>query len=220
MSNTLSKSRLAMALSALDGFNKPKVRQEQYLMDSEIGASMLWTAYLIGDIKGKLIADLGCGTGVLGIGALLLEAKCVRFIDLDENALEMAKNNVLKVKSEGYDLGKAEFVCKNIKDLEMKVDVVIQNPPFGTKVRHNDIIFLEKAFETAPVVYSFHKSEAKHFLEQFSTKKDSKITHIWNFRFPLKATLEFHRRRIYRIDVSCFRFEKQFFLKVKTKIFK
>lgn len=208
MAEINSKSRLAIVLSRLEGFSEPKVRQEQYVMDSEIGASVLWNAYLLGDIEGKVIDDFGCGTGILGIGALMLGAKHVLFVDMDEEALENAKNNILKVKSEGYRLGKAEFISSDIGEVKTKADVVIQNPPFGTKIRHNDAFFLEKALETAPVVYSFHKSESKGFLERFSAQKNAKITHVWSFKFPLKATFSFHRRKIHRIDVSCFRFEK------------
>ena len=210
MRQIASKSGLAIVLSHLEGFYEPKVREEQYLMDSEIGASVLWNAYLLGDVGKKLIADLGCGTGVLGIGALLLGAKGVFFIDSDEKALETAKNNVLKVKSEGYNIGKVGLICQDIKNFDVKVDVVVQNPPFGTKVRHNDVFFLEKALKLAPIVYSFHKSETKDFLEQFSAKNKAKITHIWDFKFPLKAIFLFHRRQIHRINVSCLRFEKIF----------
>ena len=204
-----SKSGLAIVLSKLEGFFEPKVRQEQYLMDSEVGASMLWNAYLLGDVEGKVIADLGCGTGILGIGALLLGARKVIFVDSDEKALETAKSNILKVESEDYSLGKTEFICKDIGELELKADVVLQNPPFGTKVRHNDVFFLENALKTAPIVYSFHKSETKGFLERFSSKKNAKITHIWDFKFPLKATFSFHQRQIHRINVSCLRFEQK-----------
>ena len=223
----LSKSRLAIVLSGLEGFYEPKVRQEQYLMDSEIGASILWNAYLLRDIEGKVIADLGCGTGILGIGSLLLGAKHVFFVDSDEKALETAKNNlskmqkhfwdarkppisdISKVKSEGYGFGKPEFICKDIRKLELKANVVLQNPPFGTKVKHNDSFFLENALKIAPIVYSFHKSETKGFLQLFSAKKNARITHIWDFKFPLKATFSFHRRQIHRINVSCLRFEKK-----------
>ena len=203
-----SKSGLAIVLSGLKGFLEPKVREEQYLMDSEIGASVLWNAYLLGDIEGKVIADFGCGTGLLGIGALLLGAKHAFFADSDEKALETAKNNVSKLKSEGYSLGKARFICNDIGRLKINADAVIENPPFGTKTRHNDVFFLEKALETAPVVYSFHKSETLSFLERFAAKKNAKITHVWNFKFPLKASFSFHQRQIHRINVSCLRFEK------------
>lgn len=209
MAKVTSKSGLAIVLSMLEGFCKPEVRKEQYLMDSEIGSFMLWNAHLLGDIEGKVIADLGCGTGLLGIGALLLGAKRVFFVDSDEKALKTAKNNTLKVKSEDYSFGKADFICQDIGKLEIKADTVVQNPPFGTKMRHTDIFFLEKAMQTSPVVYSFHKSESKAFLKRFSAKNNARITHIWDFRFPLKATFAFHRRQIHRINVSCIRLEKQ-----------
>lgn len=211
MSKVVSKSRLAIVLSRLEGFYEPKLKQEQYVTDSEVCASVLWNAYLLKDIEGKVIADFGCGTGMLGIGALLLGARHVFFVDTDKKALEIARNNVSKVKSEDYDLGKANLIRQDIGDigeLKIKTDVVIQNPPFGTKVRHTDIFFLEKALETAPVVYSLHKSETKAFLERFAAKNNAKITHAWDFSFPLKATFEFHRRQIHRINVSCLRFEK------------
>lgn len=203
-----SKSGLAIVLSGLKGFESPKVMQEQYTTDSEVAASVLWSAYLLGDIQCKDVADLGCGTGILGIGALLLGANKAVFIDSDKNALETAKNSISKLKSEGYRLGKAEFLNLDIKDLKIKSHVAIENPPFGTKIKHNDIFFLEKAMETAPIVYSFHKSESKGFLNMFSARKNVKITHIWSFKFPLKATFLFHRRQTHRINVSCFRFQK------------
>ena len=209
MSKKMSKSGLAIVLSKLRVFESPKVRQEQYPTDSEIAASVLWNAYILGDIGGKVIVDLGCGTGILGIGVLLLGAKKVFFIDIDKTALKVAKTNISKVKSEGYSLGEAEFMVANINQVDLaKADAVIQNPPFGTKLKHNDRLFLEKALEIAPIVYSFHKSESLVFLEGFAAKKDIKITYIWNFKFPLKASLEFHRRQIHRIDVSCIRFQK------------
>jgi putative methylase len=87
------------------------------------------------------------------------------------------------------------------------VEIVMENPPFGTKVRHRDIEFLQKAFEIAPVVYSFHKTQTVGFLEKFAEKRDYRMTHRFDFSFPLKATQNHHKRRIFRIKVSCLRFE-------------
>jgi len=213
MKEISSKSGLAIALSRLEGFKEPKVRVEQYTADSEIGAFVLWNGLLKGDIRQKVSVDLGCGTGILGIGALLLGAKKVYFVDSGGSALEIAKKNLEKVKSEFFIEGKAVFACKDVSEFSEKGDVVIMNPPFGVKVRHADRIFLQKAFEIGKVVYSFHKSGSKKFLESFSFKNCFKITDVWDFRFPLKATYKFHSRRIKYIDVSCFRFEK-------AKIFK
>lgn len=230
MSKMMSRSGLAIALSKLGVFKDPKVMKEQYPTDSEVAASMLWDAYTLGDIEGRVIVDLGCGTGILGIGAMLLGANKVSFIDTDKEVLNIAKSNISKIledfrdarKSKIFDIlkveseslrytrlmSKAEFICKDIQEVNVNVEVVLENPPFGTKVKHSDRMFLEKALETAPIVYSFHKSESKSFLEKFATQKGAKITHIWDFKFPLKASFDFHRRQIHRINVSCFRFEK------------
>ena len=210
MSRIGSKKALAVLLSGLEGFEEPKVRVEQYATDTEIAAEVLWGAYMKGDI-GKVSVDLGCGTGILGIGMLILGAERVYFIDSDEKALQIAKKNLKDTKSEGYTIGEAVFRCQDIKDFNEKVDLVVMNPPFGVKVRHTDKIFLNKAFEIGKVVYSFHKSETKNFVKAFSDDNGFKVTNILDFEFPLKATLSYHSRRIKRIMVSCFRIEKKDF---------
>ena len=209
MEQIRSKSGLAIVLSRLKSFERPKVSVEQYMMDSEIGAFVLWQAHMKGDI-GKVSVDLGCGTGILGIGALLLGASEVYFVDNDESALAIAKENLRKVESE-YAIGKARFLDMDVADFNKKVDTVLQNPPFGVKVRHADKIFLEKAIEIGKIVYSFHKSDSKNFISKFVDEKKFKVTDVWDFEFPLKATYEFHSRRIKRIPVSCFRMERKAF---------
>ena len=61
----LSKSTLAVRLSKLKGFLQPKLASEQYATDSETAADLLWLAFMNGDVKDKVIADFGCGTGIL-----------------------------------------------------------------------------------------------------------------------------------------------------------
>lgn len=45
------------------------------------------------DLKGKTVLDMGCGSGVLGIAALLLGAKSVLAIDNDPQALVATRDN-------------------------------------------------------------------------------------------------------------------------------
>ena len=172
-----SKKGLEVLLSRLEGFEEPKVRVEQYSTDASIAAEVLWQAYMKGDI-GKVSVDLGCGTGILGIGLLVLGAGKVYFVDADQKVIDGARENLAKVKS-GYTLsGEVVFRCVDINDFEGVVDLVVQNPPFGTKVRHMDKVFLKKAFEVGKVVYSFHKSETKKFVESFSRDNNFIITEV------------------------------------------
>ena len=89
-----SKASLAVALSKLKTYSKPSISLEQYPTDSEIAAEILWSAYMHGDLSGKTVADLGSGTGILGIGALYLGASKVFFVEKDSKAMAIAKENI------------------------------------------------------------------------------------------------------------------------------
>lgn len=210
----MSRSGLAIRLSAIKGFNAPKVSAEQYMTDSEIAATVLWDVYMKGDINGKAIADLGCGTGILGIGARLLGASKVYFIESDSLAMEICKENVNENKDSMNGLGNEESECLSeyflgdVSEFNKDVDTVIMNPPFGVKSEHSDRKFLEKAFEISGVVYSFHKSETKEFIERFAKQKNFMIDQVIDFEWPLKASMGFHKKKIEKINVSCFRFVK------------
>ena len=203
-----SKKALAVLLSSLEGFIGPKVRVEQYSTDPEIAAEVLWNVFMKGDI-GKVSVDLGCGPGMLGIGLLALGAQKVYFVDFDKKVMDVAKANVAKIESECKVAGETIFRLSDINDFNEQVGLVVMNPPFGIKVRHMDKVFLKKAFEIGKVVYSFHKTESKKFLASFAKDNNFKITDVFDFEFPLKATMSFHSKRIKKILVSCFRFEKQ-----------
>lgn len=213
MENTTSKGTLAVILSKLKVFSEAKVSQEQYPTDSQIAADLLHKASILGDFTDKIVVDLGTGTGTLGIGALLLGAKKVLFVEKDNSALEICKENYENTKNEFCEvsLGKAEFVNKDINefsDFTDKIDIVIQNPPFGTKQKHLDKEFLQKAFSIAPVVYSFHKTSTRKFVEAFTRDTGFKITHSWEYEFPLKQTMKFHDKKLKKISVTAYRFQQ------------
>lgn len=201
-----SKKELAVILSKLKVFETPNEQLEQYATESEIGAEILWFASMKNEISGKVIADFGCGTGILGIGALILGAEQLIFVDIDEKALQLTKENIISVDKSL--LSNSVFVNKDIKLVDKTADLVIQNPPFGTRKKGIDVVFLEKAMETAPVVYSFHKAETKQFIDNKIKKKGFKITHYWEFDWPLKMAMKHHRKRIQMIKVGCWRLEK------------
>lgn len=197
-----SKKQLAIYLSRLQSFEKPSFRLEQYPTDSEIAAEVLWFAHQIGDLENKKIADLGCGTGVLGIGAMLFNPEHVFFVDIDERVLRNLKNNLQLMDLKNY-----EIFNSDIKDFNKKVDLVIQNPPFGVKNAHADKLFLEKAFQISNVIYSFHKLTSEKFISSISKDNGFKITHFFKFDFPLKQTMDYHKSKIKRIEVGCWRLE-------------
>ena len=54
--------------------------------------------------EGDSILDLGCGSGILSIGALLLGAESATAVDVDENSVKIAKENAEKnhISAEKY----------------------------------------------------------------------------------------------------------------------
>jgi putative methylase len=199
-----SKKQLAVALSRLHVFDRPSARLEQYPTDSEVAAEMLWFAFQRGELEGKTIGDFGCGTGILGIGALMLGARKVYFVDIDEIPLKRLDENLKLCALQGN----YEIFHQDISEFNKPVDVVIENPPFGVKTEHADRKFLTKAFQLSPLIYSLHKIESFNFIVKLSSDSGFKVTHNLRFDFPLKGTMDFHTKRIRRISVGCYRIER------------
>ncbi len=204
----MNKRQLAVLLSGLGQLEKRDVKLEQYPTDSEIAAEVLWNAYLSGDIEGKTIADFGCGNGILGIAALVLGAKKVIFLDIDKNSVELTKSNVTEMQNR---LGKklnAKFICSDVKAFKGRADTVLQNPPFGTKTEHADREFLLKAMETGKVIYSFHKASTESFVNAIIKDNGFEIKARWRYKFPLKQSFSFHKKKVAYADVFVWKLAK------------
>ena len=122
-------------LENLDVFEKPKVHLEQYPTTPHIASHMLYTIdQTFDDIQGSSVADLGCGCGVLSIGAAILGCNYVAGFDIDFDALELAKRNLEDIGVDAVELIQCDV--RNIESVLARgdlFDTVIMNPPFGTK---------------------------------------------------------------------------------------
>ena len=203
-----SKKDLELVLSQLKGFAQSSFLLEQYSTPSSIAAEWIWSMALRGEATGKIILDAACGPGILGLGLLLMGAKKVFFVDKDKFAMDICIENYNQVKSK-YEIGEAEFIVEDISLFDAEVDLVVQNPPFGTKEKHADKKFLEKAFSLTPLVYSMHKFSTKEFVEAISRDFKFKITEVSRFEFPIKASFSFHKKPVRKIDVGLWRMEKE-----------
>jgi len=200
----MTRKSLAVALSAIKGFKNAKVSLEQYPTDCNIASEVLWDAYTKGFIEGRVIADLGCGQGILGIGCMLLGAEKVHFVDVDGAVLEVARKTVATVESECS----VAFFEGDVADFDVSVDTVVMNPPFGTQSEHSDRAFLDTAFRLSSVVFTFHKTATVAFVEKYGRDHGFGAAERYDFSFPLKSAMPHHRRNVQHIEVTCFRFEK------------
>ena len=125
-----------MALETLTGHPSPSPRAEPYATPAAIAADVLWFAHSEGDIAGRRVADLGCGTGIFAIGAALLGAAAVVGIDSDAAAIAVARENARRLHA------KVRFLLRDVRGFRGHAETVVMNPPFGSQTRHADRPFL------------------------------------------------------------------------------
>ena len=196
----MKKRELEIVLEKLDGFESPKLYLEQYVTPAGLAAFIVTTARLFDDLH--VVADLGCGTGVLAIAASLCGAYAFGF-DVDVDALKIARGNALKLGAE------VDFVASDVREIRLRRKVTtIMNPPFGIQRRHADRPFLEKALEISRVVYTVHSAGSEKFVKALAKSRGFEVTHCWRFSIPLKRTYSFHEKAFKYIAVEVFRIEE------------
>ncbi len=204
----MSQKTLAIELSRLNTFIDPSTNLEQYSTESNIAAELIWDANNFDLIKNKTIVDLGAGTGILGIGCILMGAKKVIFVEQDSKAIEILKENLALVK-EKYDFKAAiEILNKDVKEFDKNVDLVIQNPPFGTKIKNVDTVFLEKAMTLTKKIITLHKTTTDKYIQDLAQKQGFSVKRRYLFDFPLKKTMPQHKKKVEHIKVTGWLLEK------------
>ena len=157
--------------------------------------------YQFGDIKNKKVLDLGCGTGIFSVGTVLTGAEGVVGIDIDSNCIDIARRYA--------DLNSLDisYIVQDVKDVNLKVDTVIMNPPFGAQKSNikADRKFIERAFKLAPVIYSIHLSKTVPFIDKMVTSLKGKIDYSKDYVFPIKSIYKFHEKKVKNFDVTLLR---------------
>jgi len=190
---------LEMKLQQVPCFPKPRADLEQYATPAPIAADILFTAYSNGDIQGKKVADLGCGTGMFALGASLLESERVFGCDLDRSIIEIARRTALEW---GLEI---DFQASDVRDFNTRVDTIIQNPPFGAQKRHADRPFLEKGMDLADTIYSLHNSNSTDFIQTMVASMGFKIDNTKDYMLEIPYMHDFHSKEMDHVRVRLFR---------------
>ncbi|AKB85974.1 METTL5 family protein [Methanococcoides methylutens] len=196
----MKQRKLEILLEKVRGFDSPDVTLEQYPTPALLAAELLHFAYMKGDLT-DTVYDLGCGTGMLAIGAKILGAERVIGFDSDPAALKIAKENAERLGVE------VEFECMDVRQVRGHAHTVVMNPPFGAQVKGSDRPFLKTALKVGDVTYSIHNSGSLAFIKKFI--EPAIITEWYNTGFPIKRTFKFHKKDVERIEVEIYRIIKE-----------
>ena len=194
---------LEMKLQRIAGYHHPRAALEQYQTPAPLAARLLYHALMKGDIEGKTVYDLGCGTGVLAIGAALLGADHVKGVDSDPQAVKDANANAALLEAD------VAFIVADVRDAALPgllgpCDTVVMNPPFGAQKTHADRPFINLALSIAPVMYSIFNAGSTQFIETYTAERaeiDEKVGGI----FPIKRTFSFHTHDVQEFEVEILR---------------
>ena len=194
---------LEMTLQRIAGYYHPRAALEQYQTPAPLAARLLYHALMKGDIEGKTVCDLGCGTGVLAIGAALLGADAVKGVDSDQKAIDGAAANAALLNT------RVEFIVADVRDAALpgrlgSCETVIMNPPFGAQKAHADRPFIDLALSIAPVTYSIVNAGSTQFIETYTAERaeiDERVGGV----FPIKRTFSFHTHDVQEIEVEILR---------------
>ncbi len=195
----LRRKELAIKLSSVPGFPRPKPRLEQYVTDPEVAALL---ATLVAARHGKVdvVLDLGCGTGMLSYA--LLEAGVAGYtvcLDLDHEALRVAIDFAAR---EGVSHRVDAVAADARKPPVRRAALVVTNPPFGMRSRRGrDLEFVRAGLQVADCVVSIH-AWSDGLLAAVERKVGSKPRLLAVEQQRIPAFLEEHRRRVHRVKVA------------------
>lgn len=123
------------------------------------------------DLSGRNVADIGCGSGILGTVALALGAKKCWFNDIDEQAIKATEGNLELNNCTSYKL-----VCGDLDVGNQKFDVVVANLTADLLLRLKEKLSLVCKKGGTIIVSGIINARAEEIMSCFS--KDMKVNRI------------------------------------------
>lgn len=204
-----TKSQLTQQLGVIAGFDDPRVDLEQYRTPPELASYLIHIADLQGDIEGRTVVDLGCGTGMLALAATLRGPERVIGVDIDSDPLQTARENQRRIATRSAISWIQADATRLPLSTKLDETTVVMNPPFGAQDgnEHADREFLESTADLASVSYSIHNEGSADFIESFVDDHGGEVTHAYSAEFDLPKTYDHHTESRRTIAVELFRIE-------------
>jgi putative methylase len=208
MKEGATRRRLAQELAVVAGFEDPRAPLEQYHTPPDLAAHIVHVADLQDDIEERTVLDLGCGTGMLSLGAALRSPDRVVGLDVDPAPLSTARENERRVGAM-TDVAWVRGDATAAPFAPTDPATVLMNPPFGAQDGNEGIdrAFLETAAEIGTVSYSVHNAGSESFVESFAADNGGTVTHAFAAEFELPKQFDHHTAESRSIDAEVYRIE-------------
>lgn len=188
-------------------FTDPRIDLEQYPTPADIAAHVVHLAGLHGDLD-RPVVDIGTGTGVLALGSVLAGADDVLGLEIDKEALALARENTEKLGLTDT----VSWITGDVRHAPLCPTVpvtILANPPFGAVDGQSgaDRVFLETAADIAAVSYTLHNAGSSEFVSAFAADNGGRVTRSYRAEFDIHQQYAWHEHDTATIPVEVFRIE-------------
>lgn len=202
------RRELARRLTAVEGFDDPSLEREQYPTPPDLAAHLLSLAALRDDVGDCTVLDLGTGTGVLALGAALLGPTRVVGVEVDPDALGVARENERRLAP----VTRVEWVHGDVRRLPASADdpvTVVANPPFGAVDGRAgaDRPFLAAAAAVAEVSYTVHNAGSESFVRSYAGDAGGDVTDGYAADLDVGRQFDHHERDRATLEVEVYRID-------------
>ena len=110
-------------------------------------------------VQDKVVLDLFCGSGGLGIEALSRGAKKVYFVDKDKRSIALTKQNLIGLDGD-YKVMNATY-AQALNTITEQADLILIDPPYASGVYSDvlNIIFEKKLLRQDGIIVCEHPNE-------------------------------------------------------------
>jgi len=162
------------------------------------------------DLKGKNVVDLGCGTGRITLPIQKFYSKRILGVDIDLDAINVLIQ-LKKLKKLAIDILITPVEFFEPFQWDKKFQTTFMNPPFGTKRRGLDILFLKQALKYSQTTISLHKSNmrTRKLISNLGKQFGKKLELLATIDLPLPPSYRFHRKKQHFVCVDVIRLAQE-----------
>lgn len=129
-------------------------------------------------VQDKVVLDLFCGSGALGIEALSRYAKKVYFVDKDRRSIMLTKENLRGI-DENYEIMNCSYLIA-LQKINDKFDLILVDPPYSSGVYESVLteIYEKKLLNKDGIIVLEHPNgmDFKSNFDVFDQKRYGTVT--------------------------------------------